>query len=160
MAQVKAAAADELMRHPDWEVRLWSAKCLAEGFRIFAPEPPLDARQLRGTLELFLEQLQGLLEPKGAAFVLVVGLLEQLSQVQAFVLLFECERPEELLIALVDVCIGAARVNKGSRFEERLADLLTSVLSVAGTDDIPEHVLVALIDELKSAVGIQLQFCN
>ena len=34
--------ADDLMRHPSGDVRLWAAKCLAEVLRIFVPSPPVE----------------------------------------------------------------------------------------------------------------------
>lgn len=148
-ACVKAAAADELLRHPDREVRLWAAKCLAEALRIFAPEPPLDDQRLRAVLQLFLEQLLSLNDPTSHSYVHAFGLLERLTEIRGFMLLFVCPDPEELLANLVSTCLAAARGTgneAAARLETQLAQLLTSILAEA--DDIPKTTLIALVEEL------------
>jgi len=148
-ACVRAASADELLRHPERDVRLWAAKCLAEGLRIFAPEPPMDSERLRLVLLLFLEQLGALQETSSSNYVHVVGLLERLLEIRAFMLLFECSEPEELLNNLVTTCLSASRAGAEAEArlqESNLATLLTSTLGEA--DEIPKAALVALIEEL------------
>eukprot|EP00747_Dinoflagellata_sp_TGD_P187817 gnl/TRDRNA2_/TRDRNA2_45873_c0_seq1.p1 gnl/TRDRNA2_/TRDRNA2_45873_c0~~gnl/TRDRNA2_/TRDRNA2_45873_c0_seq1.p1 ORF type:complete len:1344 (-),score=272.30 gnl/TRDRNA2_/TRDRNA2_45873_c0_seq1:173-4171(-) len=145
---VQAAAGDELLRHPERDVRLWAARCLADGLRIFAPEPPLDAQRVRATLQLFLEQLRSLAEPGSAHFVHAVGLLEQLAEVRAFMLLFDCPDKEELLGDLVSVCVAAARADDAGRLEGLLSQLLVSVLGEVDVAEVPKPALMSLIEEL------------
>lgn len=149
MACVQLCASDDFLRHPDSDVRLWDAKCLIEGLRIFAPEPPFDARCLRTVLELFLEQLGALLEPGNAAFVHAVGLLEQIAEVRAFILVFDCEDPADILLALVSICLRAARSGHCDHFEGLISKVLICVLGEA--DEIPSMALASLVDELGSA---------
>lgn len=146
-ACVQSAAADELLRHPERDVRLWAAKCVAEGLRIFAPEPPFDTDRLRLVMLLFLEQLESLQETSSSNYVHVVGLMERLMEIRAFMLIFDCSEPEELLSSLVASCLSASRgASEGSRHEGHLAALLTSTLAEA--DEIPKLALVSLIEEL------------
>lgn len=146
-ATVRAAAAADILRHTDAEVRLWAAKCLAEGLRIFAPEPPLNARQRRAALDLFVEQLRSLAQPRGSSFQHALGLLEDLTDIRAFMLVFDCEGHEgDLVASLVAACLAASRADDRGVLESPLARLLADLLGEC--DDIPEAALRPLLDEL------------
>lgn len=146
-AEVRRAAEDRFLRHAERDVRLWSARCLAEGLRIFAPEPPLNGDRLRVALETFIEQLGALSESgAGALFVQTVGLLERLAEVQAFMLIFDCTEPEALLTSLTEACINGARGHSAGNVHRLLADVLASALGEA--DEPPKPALALLLREL------------
>jgi len=143
--QIQGLAADELVRHPERDVRLCVAQCLAEVFRIHAPNPPFrEASQLRSIMVLFIEQLNTLMDT--SLFTRGLGLLERLSEVCAFMLIFDCADQDELLVDLVEVCIGVARGSTSERLEAPLFQVLSSVLSEA--DEVPKCVWGALVELL------------
>lgn len=148
----EVAAAETLLRHAERDVRLWAAKCLAECFRILAPEPPLAGVRLRSALRLMLDQLRLLIDERsgGSLFVAAVGLLERLSEIRIFVLALDCDEAEEMLCALVEQCVAVARAragaSDGSRLEGLLVDLLVAVLGEA--DEVPSGVVAPLVQVL------------
>jgi len=83
-------------------------------------------------------------------------LLERLTEIRGFMLIFECEEEsEDLLCKLVSTCLAAARsasAEAGSadgalvRLETQLAQLLTGILDEA--DEIPKPVISSLVEEL------------
>lgn len=144
-AQIQGLAAEELVRHPERDVQLCVAQCLAEVFRIHAPNPPFkEASQLRSIMVLFIEQLNTLMDT--SLFARGLGLLERLSEVCAFMLIFDCADQDELLVDLVEVCIGVARGSSSERLEAPLFQVLSSVLSEA--DEVPKCVWVTLVELL------------
>eukprot|EP00927_Polykrikos_kofoidii_P050233 TRINITY_DN44153_c0_g1_i1.p1 TRINITY_DN44153_c0_g1~~TRINITY_DN44153_c0_g1_i1.p1 ORF type:complete len:1307 (+),score=203.04 TRINITY_DN44153_c0_g1_i1:52-3921(+) len=145
--RVREAAEDGFVSHPEREVRLGVAVCLAEGLRVFAPDTLLDNRQMRAAIGLFLEQLSVLGDARGSGPPQrVLALLERLAQVNVFVLLTQFDDAEALISSLVDVCFGAAKRWKGSHFEVLLGQILVSVFQE--TDVVPAATLVALLREL------------
>eukprot|EP00729_Bicosta_minor_P005000 gene5000-9188_t len=48
----------ELMKSKDKDVRMWTACCLAEAMRIYAPSAPFSNTELKSILNLFVSQLQ------------------------------------------------------------------------------------------------------
>jgi len=160
----RAVANDEFMRHASSEVRLWTAKCLAEVLRIWVPQPPLDPSRFRPMLQLFLEQLTLLSDPSSSAYKHAFGLLERLTEIRGFMLLFEEAAgwpSDELLVELVSACLVVGRGRGSSteagklseegkhaqqRLEATLAQLVTGVLSEA--DEIPKKTLAELVEEL------------
>lgn len=142
---VQAAASDALLGHPERDVRLWAAKCLVEGLRIFVPDPPLDAPKLRATMELLIEQLGTLDDPAAPTFVHAVGLAERLVEIRAFMLIFECPDSTELLMQLVQACLRVARSKETkTTLEGSLAQMTSAVL----VEEIPKDALILLISEL------------
>lgn len=147
--QIQALTADELVRHPERDVRLWTAKCLAEALCIYAPKPPFDdAAQLRAINVLFVEQIGTLLDP--ALSDLGLALVERLASICGFMLIFDCSDQEELLIDLVDACISVARSGNNERLEGPLLQVLSNTLAEA--DEVPKSVWVNLV-ELLTARG-------
>lgn len=145
-ACVQAAASDELLCHPDAGVRMWSARCILEGLRIFAPDAPFDTQRIRSVLSLVIEQFALLADPSGVNFSHAVGILERSVEIRAFLLVFDCSNPEQLITQLVAACLHAARTCEGAQLEGLLGQLLIGVLSEA--DEIPRSVLMWFVQEL------------
>eukprot|EP00435_Cladocopium_sp_Y103_P052134 s1152_g16.t1 len=147
----RAMGADALMRHPAADVRCCAAKCLAEVLRIFVPSPPLEKERMQPILELFLEQLALLKDPSGPSYTDAFGLLERLTEIRGFMLVFDCPEPENIIVSLVSTCVSAVRPGKSgaetyNQLENLMAPLLTNILGEA--DEIPKKALAELLEEL------------
>jgi hypothetical protein len=141
---------EELIRHPERDVRLWAAKCTAEALRIYAPKQPFgDAAHLRQIMVVILEQIGILREPRDVLFPHALDLLELVAECNALMLIFECKDQDELISTLVTRCIGAAHASRHSS-EDRLQASLIKVLGTVlnEVEDIPKSALVALVEEL------------
>ncbi|CAK9082100.1 Sister chromatid cohesion protein PDS5 homolog A [Durusdinium trenchii] len=124
---------------------------------------------MQPVLELFLEQLALLKDPMGPNYTEAFGLLERLTEIRGFMLIFDCPDPESVLqstfgvwfsqkhedeedqviISLVTTCLEAARAKMGSsdgQLESLLTPLLTNILGEA--DELPKHALGELLEEL------------
>lgn len=146
--KVVEASRDEYMRHADAEVRMWTAKVLLQGLRIFVPEPPLGLRQRLAAMELFVEQIGALATPRSSTLhANGVSLLESFASLRAFCLIFECEGEDRRLIsALLTACLAAARADREGALEGLLARLLADVLDEF--DAMPQEVIRTLLSEL------------
>eukprot|EP00403_Amphidinium_massartii_P001663 CAMPEP_0178378994 /NCGR_PEP_ID=MMETSP0689_2-20121128/4712_1 /TAXON_ID=160604 /ORGANISM="Amphidinium massartii, Strain CS-259" /LENGTH=1290 /DNA_ID=CAMNT_0019999079 /DNA_START=26 /DNA_END=3898 /DNA_ORIENTATION=+ len=128
------------------EVRLLTARCLSEAFRVFAPEPPLQAEQLEASVSLFLEQLSLLSQVGAGEASDRLALLQRLVEVKAFVLIFECGDPAALTLELVMLSLKVARSGDKHSAVGLLSQAVASVLQDA--EDIPAQVLRVLLDAL------------
>lgn len=140
----RSIALEEFIRSSNPEVRLWAAKCMAEVFRIFALEAPLEKENIRGVLQLFIKQLEVLREESSRLYEHAFALLETLTEFQEFVLIFRCDEPDELLCSLVTTCLLVAK----SATSELLVQLLSGILVGAACKEIPQAVLASLVEEL------------
>lgn len=83
-------------------------------------------------LELFLEQLALLKDPSDERYTDAFGLLERLTEIRGFMLVFDCPEPENIIVSLVAICLSAARGKSGemhSQLEKLMAPLLTNILA-------------------------------
>jgi len=140
---VQALANDGLASHPDRNVRFWATKCLIEALRVFAPKFPLDPERLHALVKLLIEELDPLAKPSGNKYNCAVSLLERLVEIRGFLLIFECERHQELLAALIEMCLAASCASNCSHIDELLKKLLTVVLGEA--DEIATRSLELLV---------------
>ncbi len=97
--------------------------------------------RMQPILELFLEQLALLRDPRDSSYTDAFGLLERLTEIRGFMLVFDCPEPESIIVSLVTTCVSAARgvlPVKGAavsetynQLENLMAPLLTNILGEA-----------------------------
>ena len=95
-------------------------------------------------LELFLEQLSLLKDPRDSSYTDAFGLLERLTEIRGFMLVFDCPEPESIIVSLVTTCLsvargvlpvkGAAVSETYNQLENLMAPLLTNILGEACWD--------------------------
>ncbi|CAK0863127.1 unnamed protein product [Prorocentrum cordatum] len=155
---------ERFLQHTDREVRLWTARCLAEALRIREPGPGwLELGRLPAVLGLFVEQVGLLLDPAGPVRAGALEFVERLADWgsgSVFALAFQHPDPGGLVAALVEACLQAARgerpegaseADDPDRAERALCRLVSSVLVDAEELPAPEIAVLPLIDELKPA---------
>ncbi|UYV72674.1 PDS5A [Cordylochernes scorpioides] len=95
------------LEHPNKDVRLLVACCIADIFRVFAPVPPYkDMDILKSIFLFFVEQLQGLEDPKSPIFKWYFYLLDNLSWVKSFNLCLELEENQQIICQLYNLIFG------------------------------------------------------
>eukprot|EP00929_Paragymnodinium_shiwhaense_P036541 TRINITY_DN19569_c0_g2_i2.p1 TRINITY_DN19569_c0_g2~~TRINITY_DN19569_c0_g2_i2.p1 ORF type:complete len:1540 (-),score=368.30 TRINITY_DN19569_c0_g2_i2:178-4797(-) len=152
--QLQTIAAPQFWRRSEADVRHWAARCLAEGLRAFAPEPPLSAEGVHGALQLFLEELQtGFAVVQGAPaageseqFAQAASLLSDLGAMRAFLLAFDCPAPQEMMEQLTELILCASREQRSAQFEGLFSEVLATVLVEA--EALPVAVVQMLLGEL------------
>jgi hypothetical protein len=75
-------------------------------------------------------------------------LLQQLSEIKGFMLIFDCSDQEELILELVETLVSAARGSSGDSLEDALFHVLRDVLGEA--EEVPRSVWVTLVELLTS----------
>ncbi|XP_040191019.1 sister chromatid cohesion protein PDS5 homolog A isoform X2 [Rana temporaria] len=89
------------LRNPNKDVRLLVACCLADIFRIYAPEAPYTSHDKLKDIFLFItRQLKGLEDTKSPQFNRYFYLLENLAWVKSYNICFELEDCNEIFIQL------------------------------------------------------------
>ena len=94
----------QLMLHKDKGVKVTVACCLADILRLYAPDPPFMANELRDLFQFFIHLLTqnqksgvGLACPQGAHFQEYYHLLESLSKVKSILIITELNGAEEMM---------------------------------------------------------------
>uniref|UniRef100_A0A8C9TG39 PDS5 cohesin associated factor A n=1 Tax=Scleropages formosus TaxID=113540 RepID=A0A8C9TG39_SCLFO len=94
-------ASEFFLRNPNKDVRLLVACCLADIFRIYAPEAPYTSHDKLKDIFLFItRQLKGLEDTKSPQFNRYFYLLENLAWVKSYNICFELEDCNEIFIQL------------------------------------------------------------
>ncbi|CAI0416505.1 unnamed protein product [Linum tenue] len=86
-----ALVTDQLLRHPDADVRVAVAACISEILRITAPNVPYDDEQMVGVLELIVSSFDNLDDTTNRAYSKTVVMLESMARVRACVLMLDLQ---------------------------------------------------------------------
>lgn len=94
-------ADEQFLTHSSRDVQLLIACCIADILRVYAPEAPYkDQDQIKEIFLFFIQQLNGVKDPKDPAFKRYFYLLENLAYVKSFNMCFELEDCQEIFCQL------------------------------------------------------------
>lgn len=94
-------ADEQFLTHSSKDVQLLIACCIADVLRVYAPEAPYkDQEQIKEIFYFFVQQLNGLKDPKDPAFKRYFYLLENLAYVKSFNMCFELEECQDIFCNL------------------------------------------------------------
>ncbi|KAA8497284.1 Sister chromatid cohesion protein PDS5-like B [Porphyridium purpureum] len=151
----RAVGSEALIKHPENEVRLLTACCLAEILRIFAPDAPYSKRSEHNIFELFVRQLAHLENTASPFFKTYCDLLAKLAALRVFVLVMDTE---DIICSLVRCMYQAASADHSYKIFTNMGELLSSfIVELSGS--LSETVLEALLAPLAefAASGDQLK---
>lgn len=141
----KALVSQRLMLHKDQELRALVACCVADVLRIYAPEAPYDEDQIRKIFNLFISELSGITDLKGASFQHCFRLLESLSMVDTFLILVEMEE-HELLHKSFTKFFLYAESDLSNRVESLFLDIMYKTIDELET--VPEDLLDLILGHM------------
>ncbi|KXS14364.1 hypothetical protein M427DRAFT_340606 [Gonapodya prolifera JEL478] len=121
----------QLVTHKDKGVRAYVAVCLADVFRLYAPNPPYGERQLKEAFQFFLKQLELLRDntEDNAFFQQQYYLLESLSTVRSILCLADIhDGQEELVRELFNCAFRIIRPDHSKNVFMCLLDILQQVV--------------------------------
>uniref|UniRef100_A0A8C4IVX7 PDS5 cohesin associated factor A n=1 Tax=Dicentrarchus labrax TaxID=13489 RepID=A0A8C4IVX7_DICLA len=161
-------ASEFFLRNPNKDVRLLVACCLADIFRIYAPEAPYTSHDKLKDIFLFItRQLKGLEDTKSPQFNRYFYLLENLAWVKSYNICFELEDCNEIFIQLFKTLFSLVELTNLNKQAYDLAKTLLKrtvqtietcianffnqvlVMGKSSVSDLSEHVF-DLIQELFS----------
>ena len=131
------------------DVRLYTALCLSDVLRIFAPEEPFqDDDTLKSVYDAFLGALSRLDDPSAAAFQPAHALLQNVAAIGLCVpmLDLECAGAESLVPQLFEVLFAGVNPANSSLVEEDATKVLGTMLEEA--EEVSPDVLGTILERL------------
>uniref|UniRef100_H3AP07 PDS5 cohesin associated factor B n=1 Tax=Latimeria chalumnae TaxID=7897 RepID=H3AP07_LATCH len=146
-------ASDFFLKHPDKDVRLLVACCLADIFRIYAPEAPYTSPDKLKDIFMFISrQLKGLEDTKSPQFNRYFYLLENIAWVKSYNICFELEDGNEIFTQLYRTLFSVINNGHNQKVHMHMVDLMSSIISEGDTvsQELLDTVLVNLIPAHKN----------
>ncbi|XP_014675735.1 PREDICTED: sister chromatid cohesion protein PDS5 homolog B-like [Priapulus caudatus] len=137
-------AGDAFLEHDNKDVRLLVGCCIADVFRVFAPEAPYkESGQLKMLFLFLIEQLRGLEDPKDPAFKRYFYLLENLAWVKSFNICIELEDNQEIFCKLFRLMFGIVNELHSAKVKNFMLDMMTPV--VTESDAVSQELLDTIL---------------
>ncbi|CAL1601436.1 unnamed protein product [Knipowitschia caucasica] len=146
-------ASEFFLRNPNKDVRLLVACCLADIFRIYAPEAPYTSHDKLKDIFLFItRQLKGLEDTKSPQFNRYFYLLENLAWVKSYNICFELEDCNEIFIQLFKTLFSVINNNHNQKVQLHMMDLMSSIIMEGDgvTQELLDTILINLIPAHKN----------
>jgi sister-chromatid-cohesion protein PDS5 len=117
----------KLLRNTHKGIQAYTACCLADILRLYAPDAPYDDSTLLNIFKLFLQQFSNLDDPDSSLYPQYVYLLERVAEVKLIALLTDLNNSDKLIAQLFECFYGLA---SNRYFDlESLQPLLIDILS-------------------------------
>ncbi|XP_072554008.1 sister chromatid cohesion protein PDS5 homolog A-like isoform X2 [Paramormyrops kingsleyae] len=146
-------ASEFFLRNPNKDVRLLVACCLADIFRIYAPEAPYTSHDKLKDIFLFItRQLKGLEDTKSPQFNRYFYLLENLAWVKSYNICFELEDCNEIFIQLFKTLFSVINTSHNQKVHMHMLDLMSSIITEGDgvTQELLDTILINLIPAHKN----------
>ena len=142
-----------LLLHKDRGVKAYTACCLADLLRLYAPDAPYNQNELRDIFQFFFRQLSnGLKGTDSAYYNEYFHLLESLSTVKSVVLVCDLPNGDELMVDIFRDFFGLVRRDLAKKIEIFMADILIALIDEC--QSLPSEVLDTIMAQFtdKNAV--------
>lgn len=146
-------ATDFFLEHPNKDIRLLVACCVADVFRIFAPEAPYrDASHLKDIFMFLIKQLRGLEDPNSPSFRRYFYLLENLAWVKSFNICLELEDNQEVFCSLFKLMFSVISERHTSKVKTFMLDMMAPLLTEADfvSQELLDILLINIVEPHKS----------
>ncbi|XP_077867919.1 sister chromatid cohesion protein PDS5 homolog A-B-like [Saccoglossus kowalevskii] len=146
-------ASDFFLLHGSKDVRLLVACCVADIFRIFAPEAPYKtAEELKNIFQFLTKQLRGLDNIEGPFWKRYFYLLENLAMVKSYNICMELEESNEIFTELFRAFFSVIHDGHSPKVRNFMLDVMCPLImendSVA--QDLLDAILINLVEPNKS----------
>ncbi|XP_076468516.1 sister chromatid cohesion protein PDS5 homolog A-like isoform X1 [Babylonia areolata] len=145
-------ASDFYMEHSSKDVRLLIACCVADVFRIFAPEAPYKEQELLKEIFMFLiQQLRGLEDPESTSFKRYFYLLENLAWVKSFNICLELDDNQEIFCSLFKLMFSIINDKHSGKVRTFMLDMMSPLICEADSvsQELLDVILVNLVEPKK-----------
>lgn len=131
----KELAHQSLVHHKDGGVRAWTACCLVEIFRLFAPNAPYSPPQLKDIFTLIVTKILPLLaDPSHSYNSQHLYVLKSLAEFKSIVIVTDIPGSAQLTGALFTTCFdvlsGPSRASNGEELSKNVEHHMTQILSI------------------------------
>ncbi|KAI9202801.1 armadillo-type protein [Polychytrium aggregatum] len=153
-----------LLAHKDKGVRIYTACCLADILRLFAPDAPYTENELREIFEFFEKQLYHLSDPEDPYFSSYYFLLESLATVRSIIL--AADLGDELLTSYFKLCFDIVRNDTQKNVHSSMLEILQALVEEAAA--LPNECTEILMDQFqldshgapKESRQLAIDLCN
>ncbi|KAK7205746.1 armadillo-type protein [Myxozyma melibiosi] len=139
----KDLVSSNLLRHKDKGVRAYTACCLADILRLFAPDAPYTMTELQNIFDLFVKQLKELANTESPYFQQYCYLLESLSQVKSIVLVADLNNSEEIMNEIFSNFFDLVKPDGMKNLEFHMGEILVQLVEEVPT--ISQHVVSMIL---------------
>ncbi|XP_039043257.1 titin homolog isoform X3 [Hibiscus syriacus] len=139
---LKALVADQLLRHPDNDVKVAVAACLSEITRITAPDGPYDEDQMREVFQLIVSSFENLSDNSSCSFIKRTSILETVAKVRSCVVMLDLEC-DALIIEMFQHFLKSIRDHHPETVFTSMATIMTLVLEES--EDISVELLSPIL---------------
>jgi sister-chromatid-cohesion protein PDS5 len=149
----KELISTSILLHKDRGVKAYSACCLADILRLYAPDAPYTQTELRDIFQFFFRQLTNGLKGADASYYNeYFHLLESLSTVKSVVLVCDLPTADELMADIFRDFFGLVRRDLAKKIEIFMADILEALIDEC--QSLPSEVLEVIMAQFldKNAV--------
>ncbi|XP_013389020.1 sister chromatid cohesion protein PDS5 homolog B-B-like [Lingula anatina] len=146
-------ASEFFIDHSSKDVRLLVACCIADVFRIFAPEAPYTNQdQLKEIFLFLIKQLRGLDDPEAPQFKRYFYLLENLAWVKSFNICIELEDNQEIFCSLFKLMFDIINDKHTAKVKNFMLDMMCPLIAEADSvsQKLLDIILVNIIEPWKS----------
>ncbi|KAK2159284.1 hypothetical protein LSH36_155g04017 [Paralvinella palmiformis] len=146
-------ATEFFLDHCNKDVRLLVACCIADIFRIFAPEAPYTEPELLKEIFMFLtQQLRGLADPEAPSFKRYFYLLENLAWVKSFNICIELEDNQEVFCSLYKLMFSIVNDKHSSKVTNFMLDMMCPLIAEADSvsQELLDIIMANIIEPYKS----------
>ncbi|XP_078602291.1 sister chromatid cohesion protein PDS5 homolog A-B-like [Branchiostoma floridae x Branchiostoma japonicum] len=146
-------ASEHFLHHESKDVKLIVGCCIADIFRIYAPEAPYkDPIQLKEIFLFLVKQLRGLEDINGALFKRYFYLLENLSWVKSFNICFELEDCGEIFNQLFETLFSIVHRGHSNKVRTFMLDMMSPIITEGDSvsQDLLDIILMRIIEPQKS----------
>ncbi|KAG0223926.1 hypothetical protein BGX31_008277 [Mortierella sp. GBA43] len=128
-----------VMNHRDKGIRIYTACCIADMLRLFAPKAPYNINQLKIIFGSFVSELRHIANLTSPYFDMYYYLLESLSAVKSIVLITNLKNPGELMVELFRSIFDDVRPQHAKNVQICMSELLQHIIDEA--DQLPQEIV-------------------
>lgn len=151
----KELVSTSILLHKDKGVKAYAACCLADLLRLYAPDAPYTAPELRDIFQFFFRQLStGLKGSDSPYYNEYFHLLESLSTVKSVVLVCDLPNADELMVEIFREFFGLVRHDLAKNIEMFMADILVALIDEC--QSLPSDVLEAIMAQFMDKNAVRL----
>lgn len=135
----------KLLKNKDGGIQAFTACCLSDILRIYAPDAPYTENELTDIFKLFFSQFKMLTKPDNGYYIQQVYLLTKLVEVRSIVLITDLPQAEKLVHELFKVFYNPENNDFPTKLIGIISDLLDEVISE--TDAVSIDVLKLIFNK-------------
>ncbi|XP_054798442.1 sister chromatid cohesion protein PDS5 homolog B isoform X2 [Prosopis cineraria] len=140
----------DLLQHADKDVRLLVAICVTEIFRIRAPEPPFEDKDLKGVFKLIISTFADLADTSSPLFSKRVKILETVARLKCCVIMLDIDS-EALIVEMFKIFFSVARDDHHASLRDAMSSIMIDILNVGASQQLLEVILQNLVKGRKDA---------